>query len=89
VFSENEMMFNAEGEVTGATIEALVRKLTLHEKSPGEREKILKKIRIVYLTCCMVRSYLYKSLLLQLSRVHKSGRIYRSAKETIYVIDTF
>jgi hypothetical protein len=90
VFSENEMMFNAEGEVTGATIEALVRKLTLHEKSPGERKKKrLKQIRIVYLTCCMVRSYLYKSLLLQLSRVHKSGRIYRFAKETIYVIDTF
>ncbi|CAO3638618.1 unnamed protein product [Mucor fragilis] len=34
VFTEDEMMFNAEGEVTGATIEALVRKLTLHEKSP-------------------------------------------------------
>ncbi|KAI9486063.1 MAG: ras guanine nucleotide exchange factor domain-containing protein [Benjaminiella poitrasii] len=28
------MIFNAEGEVTGATIDALVRKLTLHEKSP-------------------------------------------------------
>ncbi|KAI7905098.1 ras guanine nucleotide exchange factor domain-containing protein [Cokeromyces recurvatus] len=33
-FTEEEMMFNAEGEVTGATVEALVRKLTLHEKSP-------------------------------------------------------
>ncbi|KAL7326761.1 Ras guanine nucleotide exchange factor bud5, variant 2 [Mucor circinelloides] len=34
VFTEDEMMFNADGEVTGATIEALVQKLTLHEKSP-------------------------------------------------------
>ncbi|KAK4512532.1 uncharacterized protein ATC70_003234 [Mucor velutinosus] len=34
VFTEDEMMLNADGEVTGATIEALVRKLTLHEKSP-------------------------------------------------------
>lgn len=33
-FSEDEMTFNAEGEVTGSTVEALVRKLTLHEKSP-------------------------------------------------------
>lgn len=31
------MIFNAEGEVTGATVEALVRKLTLHEKSPGKK----------------------------------------------------
>lgn len=30
------MTFNAEGEVTGSTVEALVRKLTLHEKSPGK-----------------------------------------------------
>ncbi|KAI8049329.1 ras guanine nucleotide exchange factor domain-containing protein [Thamnidium elegans] len=34
VFNDQEMIFNAEGEVTGATVEALVRKLTLHEKSP-------------------------------------------------------
>lgn len=34
-FSEDELMLNAEGQVTGATIEALVEKLTLHEKSPG------------------------------------------------------
>ncbi|KAI8150404.1 ras guanine nucleotide exchange factor domain-containing protein [Fennellomyces sp. T-0311] len=34
VFSEDEMMFNSEGQVTGATIEALVEKLTQHEKSP-------------------------------------------------------
>ncbi|ORZ02341.1 ras guanine nucleotide exchange factor domain-containing protein [Syncephalastrum racemosum] len=33
-FSEDEMMYNAEGQVTGATIEALVEKLTQHEKSP-------------------------------------------------------
>lgn len=33
------MIYNADGEVTGATIEALVRKLTLHEKSPGKRER--------------------------------------------------
>ncbi|CEP11329.1 hypothetical protein [Parasitella parasitica] len=33
-FTEDEMIFNADGEVTGATIEALVQKLTLHEKSP-------------------------------------------------------
>lgn len=35
------MIFNAEGEVTGATVEALVRKLTLHEKSPGKKKKKL------------------------------------------------
>ncbi|KAI8636717.1 ras guanine nucleotide exchange factor domain-containing protein [Parasitella parasitica] len=33
-FTEDEMIFNADREVTGATIEALVQKLTLHEKSP-------------------------------------------------------
>lgn len=33
------MIFNADGEVTGATIEALVKKLTLHEKSPGKEEE--------------------------------------------------
>ncbi|KAI8979667.1 ras guanine nucleotide exchange factor domain-containing protein [Mycotypha africana] len=33
-FSEEEMILNADGEVIGATVEALVRKLTLHEKSP-------------------------------------------------------
>lgn len=31
------MILNADGEVTGGTIEALVRKLTLHEKSPGNK----------------------------------------------------
>ncbi|RCH91014.1 hypothetical protein CU098_004780, partial [Rhizopus stolonifer] len=31
---EDEMIFNIDGEVTGATIEALVQKLTSHEKSP-------------------------------------------------------
>lgn len=36
VFTDQEMIFNADGEVTGATVEALVRKLTLHEKSPGK-----------------------------------------------------
>lgn len=35
-FSEDELMVNADGQVTGATIEALVEKLTLHEKSPGK-----------------------------------------------------
>lgn len=39
------MIFNAEGEVTGATVEALVRKLTLHEKSPGRKNK--KKIGLL------------------------------------------
>ncbi|KAF7729563.1 hypothetical protein EC973_004238 [Apophysomyces ossiformis] len=34
VFTEDEIMFNAEGQVTGATLEALVEKLTLHQKSP-------------------------------------------------------
>ncbi|KAI7850568.1 ras guanine nucleotide exchange factor domain-containing protein [Circinella umbellata] len=34
VFSDDEMMFNSEGQVTGATVEALVEKLTQHEKSP-------------------------------------------------------
>ncbi|KAI8368472.1 ras guanine nucleotide exchange factor domain-containing protein [Blakeslea trispora] len=33
-FGENEMVFNTDGEITGATVEALVRKLTSHEKSP-------------------------------------------------------
>ncbi|OBZ89132.1 Cell division control protein 25 [Choanephora cucurbitarum] len=33
-FDEDEMIFNADGEITGATTEALVRKLTSHEKSP-------------------------------------------------------
>ena len=34
-FSEDEIMYNNEGQVTGATVEALVDKLTQHEKSPG------------------------------------------------------
>ncbi|CDH58755.1 ras guanine-nucleotide exchange protein [Lichtheimia corymbifera JMRC:FSU:9682] len=34
VFSEDEMMLNNDGQVTGATVEALVEKLTQHEKSP-------------------------------------------------------
>jgi hypothetical protein len=33
------MIFNTDGEVTGGTLEALVRKLTLHEKSPGKNRK--------------------------------------------------
>ncbi|KAI8384366.1 uncharacterized protein BYT42DRAFT_562259 [Radiomyces spectabilis] len=33
-FSEDEMMYNGEGQVTGATLEALIIKLTSHEKSP-------------------------------------------------------
>ncbi|CDH51824.1 ras guanine-nucleotide exchange protein [Lichtheimia corymbifera JMRC:FSU:9682] len=33
-FSEDEIMYNNEGQVTGATVEALVDKLTQHEKSP-------------------------------------------------------
>lgn len=42
-FSEDEMMYNADGQVTGATIEALVEKLTQHEKSPGKSSKKAKK----------------------------------------------
>lgn len=30
------MMLNNDGQVTGATVEALVEKLTQHEKSPGK-----------------------------------------------------
>jgi hypothetical protein len=30
------MILNADGQLTGATIETLVEKLTLHEKSPGK-----------------------------------------------------
>ncbi|KAI7879905.1 ras GEF [Lichtheimia hyalospora FSU 10163] len=33
-FSEDEMILNNDGQVTGATVEALVEKLTQHEKSP-------------------------------------------------------
>ncbi|KAG0171525.1 hypothetical protein DFQ28_000878 [Apophysomyces sp. BC1034] len=36
VFGEDEIMLNADGQVTGATLEALVEKLTLHQKSPGQ-----------------------------------------------------
>lgn len=39
------MIYNADGEVTGATIEALVQKLTLHEKSPGKRKRKRKRRR--------------------------------------------
>ncbi|KAI8331211.1 hypothetical protein BC941DRAFT_439311 [Chlamydoabsidia padenii] len=33
-FSDDEVILNADGQLTGATIEILVEKLTLHEKSP-------------------------------------------------------
>jgi hypothetical protein len=37
IFTEEEMIFNNEGEVTGATVEALIRNLTLHEKQAGKK----------------------------------------------------
>ncbi|ORX62719.1 ras GEF [Hesseltinella vesiculosa] len=33
-FSDEELLLNAQGQVTGATIEALIEQLTLHEKAP-------------------------------------------------------
>ncbi|KAI9318634.1 hypothetical protein BX666DRAFT_1876822 [Dichotomocladium elegans] len=43
VFSEDEMIFNSEGQVMGATVEALVEKLTQHEKSPAFLDMLIKR----------------------------------------------
>ncbi|CAO3643983.1 unnamed protein product [Cunninghamella echinulata] len=34
VFSEDEIIYNADGQITGATIEALIENFTLHKKAP-------------------------------------------------------
>lgn len=54
------MMLNNDGQVTGATVEALVEKLTQHEKSPGRR------IITCYATnICLLLSFLLELLFLR------------------------
>ncbi|KAI8086523.1 ras guanine nucleotide exchange factor domain-containing protein [Halteromyces radiatus] len=46
-FSPDEVITNADGHLTGATIEALVEKLTLHEMSPAFDDLNLWKNRVL------------------------------------------
>lgn len=61
VFSEDEMMLNNDGQVTGATVEALVEKLTQHEKSPGMIHDILfyRHMLISLIELLFLRAFFY------------------------------